>query len=67
MVDANLMRLNHTEQQIDHIISGLKGLYTKLTIEGKKKGEEEATEAVFDSEADQTLLSLRELFLSRVN
>ena len=68
MVEATQLQLNHTEQQIEHIIVGLKGLYTKLSIEGKKHNEEDANiEAVFDTEADQTLLSLRELFLSRVN
>ena len=53
MVDANQLQLTHTEQQIDHIIVGLKGLYTKLSIEGKKNKEEDANiEAVFDTEAD---------------
>jgi hypothetical protein len=70
------------ETTIDIVISGLKGLYEKLAAKEQlrmdnAKGEIEETKGLkpagvgselwFDSEKDKCLLSLKELFLHRVN
>jgi hypothetical protein len=61
------------ETSIDIVISGLKGLYEKLARkeqapeEERKKASAEQQMLWFDSEKDKCLLSLKELFMHRVN
>ena len=71
-----------SEEQINTIIHGLKGLYSKLASQGKQHIEARSAAAngddgemaagfdmsgSFDTESDACLMSLKELFLTRVN
>ena len=84
-----MVELNHgsgsqvaSDNQIDAVISGLKGLYAKLSKQGKKQnakngnpngeinfedGDEVDLSGWFESESDQCLRSLQDLFITRVN
>ena len=56
------------ETSIDIIISGLKGLYEKLAAKEESHQEEhKGGDLWFESEKDKCLLSLKELFIHRVN